>query len=226
MTGHVVTGAIRRLGTGAQELCGLPDRDLGVGVAAEGPDAIAVTITDALGGQIVAPGVAAGVATEVPAALTRVIVRPEPHRGPVGLVVVAERAASGIAVVGQLIGAPPDLEVDAVHVVTNELEPATRGMLLLLDELVRLDVLVDGDALTPFVRNLSPWAVALRGDPVGPGSSVEGEAAALGPARAALEVVLGEHRVLRVLLATVQAPARGAVRVSALAVSGRVPDRS
>jgi hypothetical protein len=104
---------------------------------------------------------------------------------------------------------------------TKELEPRARAMLLLADELFRLDVLVNGDALEPYVRNLSRGGLTITDDPEGTESSLQGGAAELFGGRAALCVRgIGEAGgfLARVSVATVRVAERGTIAVSAQAI--------
>ncbi|HEX4009087.1 MAG TPA: hypothetical protein VHX62_03730 [Solirubrobacteraceae bacterium] len=106
---------------------------------------------------------------------------------------------------------------------SKELEPGARAMLLLADGLFRLDVLVSGDSLQTFVRNLSPGPLAIEGDAAtSDGTSTTfGDVTPFAPGRADLGFTLGAgaDRVrAQVTLATLRFPERGLMRISAQAV--------
>lgn len=103
---------------------------------------------------------------------------------------------------------------------SKDLEPGARAMLLMADGLFRLDVLVVGDSLQTFVRNLTNAELAFRSDVGGSagGTVTLGGAAAYAPGRADLGFTLGrgEDRVMtRVTISTLRFADRGTIRVSA-----------
>lgn len=107
---------------------------------------------------------------------------------------------------------------------SKELEPGARAALLLADGLFRLDVLVQGDALQAFVRNLTPGRLEFRGDSAAPHweTLTFGDVTPYGPGRAGLGFSLvsaDSHRVLaKIVVGTLRFPARGVVRVTGQAI--------
>jgi hypothetical protein len=106
---------------------------------------------------------------------------------------------------------------------SKEIEPGARAMLVLADGLFRLDVLVRGDSLQTFLRNLTDWPLDIRGDVNGVHGpiSVSGDAASYSPGRADLDFSLGSGEDLvkaRVTIATLRYAQRGTIRVSAQAI--------
>jgi hypothetical protein len=106
---------------------------------------------------------------------------------------------------------------------SKDIEPGARAMLLHADGLFRLDVMVRGDSLQTFVRNLTDGALDIRGDVGGPsaGTITLGDAAAHAPGRADLAFTLGteEDQVMtKVTTGTLRFSDRGTVRVSAQAI--------
>jgi hypothetical protein len=109
---------------------------------------------------------------------------------------------------------------------SKDLEPGARAMLLLAEDLFRLDVLVVGDSLQTFVRNLTSAELAFRSDMGGEsgGTVTLGDAAAYAPGRADLGFTLGsgEDRILtKATIATLRFADRGTIRVSAQAIVRR-----
>jgi hypothetical protein len=103
---------------------------------------------------------------------------------------------------------------------SKEIEPGARAMLLLAAGLFRLDVLVRGDAMETFVRNLSPGPLQIEGDAgsLGGPSTTSPDASSYSPGRADLGCRIGEGAdqvLVRVTLATLRFPDRGVIRVSA-----------
>jgi hypothetical protein len=106
---------------------------------------------------------------------------------------------------------------------SKDLEPGARAMLLHAEGLFRFDVLVVGDSLQTFVRNLTDSALDILGDVggAGAGTITLGDAAAYAPGRADLAFTLGagEDQVLtKVTIATLRFAQRGTIRVSAQAI--------
>jgi hypothetical protein len=106
---------------------------------------------------------------------------------------------------------------------SKDIEPGARAMLLHADGLFRLDVMVTGDSLQTFVRNLTDGALDIRGDVGGPRERTItlGDAAAYAPGRADLAFTLGaeEDQVMtKVTIGTLRFSDRGIVRVSAQAI--------
>jgi hypothetical protein len=106
---------------------------------------------------------------------------------------------------------------------SKEIEPGARAMLLLADGLFRLDVLIRGDSLQPFVRNLTDLPLEIRNDAGGlhGTTSASGEAASYSPGRADLLLSLGSGEDLvkaRVTIGTLRFAQRGTIRVSAQAI--------
>jgi hypothetical protein len=102
---------------------------------------------------------------------------------------------------------------------SKDLEPGARAMLLQAEGLFRLDVLVRGDSLQTFVRNLTDKPLDIHGD-VGesPGTITFGDAAAYTPRRADLGFTMGtgDDRVMtKVMISTLRFADRGTIRVSA-----------
>jgi hypothetical protein len=106
---------------------------------------------------------------------------------------------------------------------TKEIEPGARAMLLLADGRFRLDVLIRGDALQTFIRNLTDRPLEIRGEagaPAGP-TSTWGDAASYSPGRADLGFSLGAGDDLveaKVTIGTLRFAERGTIRVSAQAI--------
>lgn len=93
-------------------------------------------------------------------------------------------------------------------------------MLLMADGLFRLDVLVRGDSLQTFVRNLTTGELEFHSDAGAPGGGTVnvGDAASYAPGRADLGFSLGagQDRVLtKVMISTLRFADRGIIRVSA-----------
>jgi hypothetical protein len=108
---------------------------------------------------------------------------------------------------------------------SKDLEPGARAMLLKADGLFRLDVLVVGDSLQTFVRNLTSSELAFRPDVGGEGGTVTvGDAAAYAPGRADLGFTLGSGQdcvMTKVTIGTLRFADRGTIRVSAQAIVRR-----
>lgn len=102
---------------------------------------------------------------------------------------------------------------------SKDLEPGVRAMLLHADGLFRLDVLVRGDSLQTFVRNLTDKPLDIRGGVGESGGTVTlGDASTLAPGRADLGFTLGtgDDRVMtKVMISTLRFADRGTIRVSA-----------
>jgi len=112
---------------------------------------------------------------------------------------------------------------------SKELEPGVRAMLLLAEGLFRLDVLVRGDSLQTFIRNLSGWPVDLSGDvgSLGGPTFAFGDAAQYAPGRADLGFTLGtgdDLLMAKVTIATLRFAERGIVKVSALGIVRQAPE--
>jgi hypothetical protein len=106
---------------------------------------------------------------------------------------------------------------------SKEIEPGARAMLVLADGLFRLDVLVRGDSLQTFLRNLTDWPLDIRGDANGVHGpiSASGDAPSYSPGRADLEFSLGAGADLvkaKVTIGTLRYAQRGTIRVSAQAI--------
>lgn len=103
---------------------------------------------------------------------------------------------------------------------SKDIEPGARAMLLHADGLFRLDVMVRGDSLQTFVRNLTNRPLDIHGDAGGRsgGTTTLGDAAAYAPGRADLGFTLGggEDCVMtKVTISTLRFADRGTIRVSA-----------
>jgi hypothetical protein len=103
---------------------------------------------------------------------------------------------------------------------SKDLEPGVRAMLLLAEDLFRLDIMIVGDALQTFVRNLTGGDLALAGDVGQPrvATTTVGLAARYAPGRADLRFSVGPEvgRITtEVTIATLRFPERGLIRVSA-----------
>jgi hypothetical protein len=102
---------------------------------------------------------------------------------------------------------------------SKDLEPGARAMLLQAEGLFRLDVLVRGDSLQTFVRNLTDKPLDIHGGGGESGGTVTlGAAAVYAPRRADLGFTLGlgEDRVMtKVMISTLRFADRGTIRVSA-----------
>jgi hypothetical protein len=102
---------------------------------------------------------------------------------------------------------------------SKDIEPGARAMLLHADGLFRLDVMVRGDSLQTFVRNLTDGELDIHGGVGESGGTVTlGDASAYAPGRADLGFTLGtgDDRVMtRVIISTLRFADRGTIRVSA-----------
>jgi hypothetical protein len=102
---------------------------------------------------------------------------------------------------------------------SKDIEPGARAMLLHADGLFRLDVMVRGDSLQTFLRNLTEGALDIRAGVGETGGTVTlGDAAAYAPGRADLGFTLGagDDRVMtRVMISTLRFADRGTIRVTA-----------
>lgn len=106
---------------------------------------------------------------------------------------------------------------------SKDLEPGARAMLLLAEGLFRFDVMIVGDALQTFVRNLTDGELALHGEVGQPRVTITtlGLAARYAPGRADLRFAVGipEARVVtEVTIATLRFPDRGVIRATAQAI--------
>ncbi len=107
---------------------------------------------------------------------------------------------------------------------SKEIPPGERAALLLADGLFRLDVLIDGDALQAFIRNLSPGELEIDtpGGQLGGTTIALGSAADYSPGRADLRFRLGtgsDRLEVIVTVGTLHLRDRGSVRVSGLALA-------
>ena len=103
---------------------------------------------------------------------------------------------------------------------SKELEPGVRAMLLLADDLFRLDTMIVGDTLQTFVRNLTSGELAVAGEVGQPrvATTTVGLAARYAPGRADLRFAVGPQEariVTEVTIATLRFPERGLIRISA-----------
>ena len=103
---------------------------------------------------------------------------------------------------------------------TKDLEPGARAMLLLAEDLFRLDTMIVGDALQTFIRNLTGGELSIAGEVGQPrvATTTLGEAARYAPGRADLRFEVGPEEariVTEVTIATLRFPERGLIRVSA-----------
>jgi hypothetical protein len=103
---------------------------------------------------------------------------------------------------------------------SKDLEPGVRAMLLLADDLFRLDTMIVGDTLQTFVRTLTSGELAVAGDVGQPrvATTTIGLAARYAPGRADLRFAVGPEDariVTEVTIATLRFPERGLIRVSA-----------
>jgi hypothetical protein len=140
----------------------------------------------------------------------------------VTIVVSIEPADSERVAVAQAIGGPTGLVLAA----SKDLEPGARAMLLLADDLFRLDVLIVGDTLQTFVRNLTTGELDVHGEVGQPrvATTTFGAAARYAPGRADLRFAVGAEgdRVLtEVTIATLRFAERGVIRVSAQGIVHR-----
>lgn len=127
--------------------------------------------------------------------------------------------SSQLAVEGPTAGGARAVVLSA----SKELEPGTRAMLLVADDLFRLDVLIEGDTLRTVVRNLSsgPLEVARGSTAQHVAGFVVGEVARYEPGSTGLEFSLGhgkEQVAVSVVIGTLQVPGHGAIRVTGQAV--------
>jgi hypothetical protein len=109
---------------------------------------------------------------------------------------------------------------------SKDLEPGARAMLLLAEDLFRLDVMIVGDALQTFVRNLTSGELKLHGEVGQPRVAITtlGLAGRYAPRRADLRfAVEGEDArvAAEVTIATLQFPERGLIRATAQAIVRR-----
>ena len=93
-------------------------------------------------------------------------------------------------------------------------------MLLLAEDLFRLDIMIFGDTLQTFVRNLASGELAVAGEVGQPrvATTTLGLAARYAPGRADLRFAVGPEDariVTEVTIATLRFPERGLIRVSA-----------
>jgi hypothetical protein len=103
---------------------------------------------------------------------------------------------------------------------TKDLEPGVRAMLLLDEDVFRLDTMIVGDALQTFVRNLTGGELAVAGEVGQPrvATTTLGLAARYAPGRADLRFAVGPEDarfVTEVTIATLRFPERGLIRISA-----------
>lgn len=103
---------------------------------------------------------------------------------------------------------------------SKEIEPGVRAMLLLAEDLFRLDTMIVGDTLQTFVRNLTSGELAVAGEVGQPrvATTTLGLAARYAPGRADLRFAVGPEDariVTEVTIATLRFPERGLIRVSA-----------
>ena len=103
---------------------------------------------------------------------------------------------------------------------SKDLEPGVRAMLLLADDLFRLDTMIVGDTLQTFVRNLCSGELAVAGEVGQPrvATTTIGLAGRYAPGRADLRFAVGPEDariVTEVTIATLRFPERGLIRVSA-----------
>ncbi len=103
---------------------------------------------------------------------------------------------------------------------SKDLEPGMRAMLLLAEDLFRLDVMIMGDALQTFVRNLTVGELELTGEVGQPrvATTTLGLAARYAPGRADLRFAVGAESarlITEVTIATLRFSERGLIRVSA-----------
>jgi hypothetical protein len=108
---------------------------------------------------------------------------------------------------------------------SKDLEPGVRAMLLLAEDLFRLDIMIVGDTLQTFVRNLTSGELDLHGEVGQPrvATTTLGLAARYAPGRADLSFAVGPEDarvVTRVTIATLRFPERGVIRVSAQGIVG------
>jgi hypothetical protein len=103
---------------------------------------------------------------------------------------------------------------------SKDLEPGVRAMLLLDEDVFRLDTMIVGDALQTFVRNLTGGELAVAGEVGQPrvATTTLGLAARYAPGRADLRFAVGPEDarfVTEVTIATLRFPERGLIRISA-----------
>ncbi len=109
---------------------------------------------------------------------------------------------------------------------SKDIEPGVRAMLLLAEDLFRLDIMIMGDALQTFVRNLTTGELELSGEVGQPrvATTTLGLAARYAPGRADLRFAVGpeDARVLtKVTIATLRFADRGMIRASAQGIVRR-----
>ena len=109
---------------------------------------------------------------------------------------------------------------------SKDLEPGARAMLLGAEGLFRLDVMIVGDALQTFVRNLTSGELELHGEVGQPrvATTTLGLAARYSPGCADLRFVVGpaDARVVaEITIATLRFPERGLIRARAQAIVRR-----
>jgi hypothetical protein len=106
---------------------------------------------------------------------------------------------------------------------SKELEPGSRAMLLLAEDLFRIDVVVSPDTIRTVIRNLSAGELTIEHDPgYGlPTAFASLEAATYRPGSALLRFSVGKRRDrigVDVRIATLRFERRGTVRVTAQAI--------
>jgi hypothetical protein len=144
------------------------------------------------------------------------LILPADRSRAVTVIVTVEPSEGGPVAVGQAIGGPGGVVLSA----SKDLEPGVRAMLLLADDLFRLDIAVVGDALQTFVRNLTSGDLELHGEVGQPriATTTLGLAARYAPGRADLRFAVGPPDAradTEVTIATLRFAERGLIRVSA-----------
>lgn len=147
---------------------------------------------------------------------------PADHSRVATIVVTVELSDADPIVVGQAVSGPSGRVLSA----SKDLEPGVRAMLLLAGGLFRLDVLVVGDTLQTFVRNLTSGELELHGEVGQPrvATTTLGLAGRYAPGRADLRFAVGaeDARVFtEVTIATLRFAERGVIRVSAQGIVRR-----
>jgi len=131
---------------------------------------------------------------------------------------------------GQLAGGltPNALGVGLSLSASKEVEPGARAMLLLAENLFRLDATVTGDTIRTNVRNLSSGKLEMAGgNASAPGTHlVIGDAGRYEPARVDVKFALGggDDRVeVKVMIGVLRFAERGTVRLTAQAILRQAP---
>lgn len=230
----VISGAVTvTAGDAATPLLSVPEvadlaitpADREVALVIDNLTAAALTVTGDGAGEVIvgADGsVAVPFAAAPEGARLQLLILPADRSRAVTVIVTVEPSDAGPVAVAQAIAGPGGVVLTA----SKDLEPGVRAMLLLADDLFRLDILIVGDALQTFVRNLTSGELELHGAVGQPrvATTTLGLAARYAPGRADLRFAVGppEGRVeTEVTIATLRFAERGLIRVSAQGIVRR-----